>query len=66
MAHTAPLSRLLRPGHFFWILSTSDYQEAEDRYVGNWVRRDIVSVPAGGWTRLRIVADNPGVWTVHW
>lgn len=29
------------------------------------MRRDIVSVPAGGWASLLIIADNPGIWTVH-
>ena len=51
-------------GHTFAVLSTSENPAAEARYGagGAWLRRDVVSVPAGGWARLAFVADNPGVW----
>jgi len=52
-------------GHKFWIIATSDYPEAEYLYVDNYLRRDIVSVPAQGWAKIRFVANNPGVWLLH-
>ena len=52
-------------GHKFWLLATSDYPEAEILYADNYLRRDIVSVPAMGWAKIRFVADNPGVWLLH-
>ncbi|XP_010454388.1 PREDICTED: laccase-16 [Camelina sativa] len=29
------------------------------------VERNTVGVPAGGWTAIRFIADNPGVWFMH-
>jgi laccase len=29
------------------------------------VLRDVISVPAEGWAKIRFVADNPGVWLLH-
>lgn len=29
------------------------------------VERNTVAVPAGGWTAIRFLADNPGVWFMH-
>ncbi|KAK1365486.1 Laccase [Heracleum sosnowskyi] len=29
------------------------------------VERNTVSVPSGGWTAIRFLADNPGVWFMH-
>ncbi|QCE04085.1 L-ascorbate oxidase [Vigna unguiculata] len=29
------------------------------------VERNTVGVPAGGWTAIRFMADNPGVWFMH-
>ncbi|XP_047074908.1 laccase-4-like [Lolium rigidum] len=29
------------------------------------VKRNTVSVPAGGWAAIRFLADNPGVWFMH-
>jgi len=49
-------------GHSFFVLSTSEHPGAEAAHAGNWLRRDVVSVPARGWARLIFVADNPGVW----
>jgi iron transport multicopper oxidase len=50
--------------HSFWCLGTSDYFPAP-RPDGNYMRRDVISVPAAGWALIRIVADNPGVWAFH-
>ncbi|CAF1192475.1 unnamed protein product [Adineta steineri] len=52
-------------GHNFWIVSTSDYPEAETLYFGDYSIRDTVSVPAGGWAKIRFFADNPGAWFFH-
>ncbi|KAJ6964401.1 hypothetical protein NC652_002618 [Populus alba x Populus x berolinensis] len=29
------------------------------------VERNTIGVPAGGWTAIRFIADNPGVWFMH-
>jgi FtsP/CotA-like multicopper oxidase with cupredoxin domain len=52
-------------GHNFWILATSDYPEAESLYAGDYIQRDVVSIPATGWAKIRFVADNPGAWFFH-
>jgi iron transport multicopper oxidase len=52
-------------GHNFWILATSDYPEAEFLYAGDYIQRDVVSIPATGWAKIRFVADNPGAWFFH-
>jgi hypothetical protein len=52
-------------GHNFWIVATSAFPEAERLFAPNYVRRDVVSVPPGGWAKIRFVADNPGVWLLH-
>ena len=52
-------------GHNFWVVATSDYPEAETLYNGYYLMRDIVSVPAQGWAKIRFVGDNPGVWPFH-
>ncbi len=52
-------------GHSFWIVATSEYPEAEELYSGYYLKRDIASVPAQGWVKMRFVADNPGVWPFH-
>ena len=52
-------------GHAFWVIATSVFEEAENLFSHNWVRRDVVSVPAQGWAKIRFVADNPGVWVTH-
>ena len=35
-------------GHNFWVISTSEYPEAETLYANNYVYRDVVTVPAQG------------------
>jgi iron transport multicopper oxidase len=52
-------------GHSFWIISTSDYPDAESLYAGDYIQRDTVSVPALGWVKIRFVANNPGAWFFH-
>lgn len=38
---------------------------ANNSVVANPTRRDVVTVEGFGWTLLRFVADNPGVWLFH-
>ena len=52
-------------GHWFWVIATSAAPDAKQLYGPHYVRRDVVSVPAEGWARVRFVADNPGVFLVH-
>ena len=52
-------------GHDFWVVATSALPGAAAQYAPHFVRRDVVSVPAYGWARVRFVADNPGVWLMH-
>ena len=51
--------------HKFWVVATSDYPDAEFLYSTSYVQRDVVSVPALGWAKIRFVADNPGAWFFH-
>ena len=52
-------------GHNFWVVATSNEPDAEIVYKGKYVLRDVVTVPAVGWAKIRFVADNPGVWLFH-
>ncbi len=52
-------------GHSFWIVASSDYPDAETLHDGYYLKRDVASVPAQGWVKLRFVADNSGVWPFH-
>ncbi|CAF4985881.1 unnamed protein product [Rotaria sp. Silwood1] len=52
-------------GASFWVISTSEYPEAETLYRQAYIKRDVVSVPASGWAKIRFVADNPGAWMFH-
>lgn len=52
-------------GHDMWIVDSSGEPNGEGLYGPDYVRRDVVSVSAGGWARMRFVADNPGIWVYH-
>ncbi|CAF2030985.1 unnamed protein product [Rotaria magnacalcarata] len=52
-------------GHDFWIIATSDYPQAEQLYRTAYIQRDVVSVPASGWAKIRFLANNPGAWLLH-
>jgi iron transport multicopper oxidase len=52
-------------GHDLWIVDSSGEPNGEALYGPHYVRRDVVSVSAGGWARMRFVADNPGIWVFH-
>jgi FtsP/CotA-like multicopper oxidase with cupredoxin domain len=51
--------------HPFWLISTSEWPEAELQNRFNYPRRDVVTVVAGGWSKIRFIVDNPGVWALH-
>ena len=58
-------------GYKFWLLAQGHAYPppTPDLYASlnltNPLRRDVASVEAFGWTLLRFVADNPGVWAFH-
>ncbi|RUS16125.1 multi-copper oxidase [Endogone sp. FLAS-F59071] len=57
-------------GHHFYILGfgngTYDAQaDAKTLNLINPIRRDTSTIPALGWTVIRYVANNPGVWAFH-
>jgi len=58
-------------GHRFAIVSSSNCPEAESKFAGNYLNRDVVSVPGAidddtpGWAKFRFIANNPGVWMIH-
>lgn len=52
-------------GHTFWIVATSQNPQAEVMYRGNYITRDTVSILPGGWAKIIMVADNPGIWAMH-
>ncbi|KAJ3160788.1 ferroxidase fet3 [Geranomyces variabilis] len=64
-------------GHTVWVLGSGQAAAFEDIPFGlfklrNPLRRDTFTVPSGsrdgtvfGWTAVRTIADNPGVWFLH-
>ena len=52
-------------GHDMWLIDSSSEPDGEALYWPDFVRRDVISVSAGGWARMRFVADNPGIWLLH-
>jgi len=49
----------------FWIVSTSQWPEAATIFRNDYVRRDVVSIPAGGWARIRYVAGQLFCYMIH-
>ncbi|CAG8811937.1 24926_t:CDS:2 [Gigaspora margarita] len=55
-------------GHVFWVLGSGgsgtkpDYNKLNTK---DPIQRDTATVPALGWTVLRFVSNNPGVWGFH-
>ncbi|KAL9814802.1 Laccase-16 [Arabidopsis thaliana] len=50
------------------ILGLGNFNPEKDPKAFNLVdpvERNTVGVPAGGWTAIRFIADNPGVWFMH-
>jgi FtsP/CotA-like multicopper oxidase with cupredoxin domain len=56
-------------GYKFWVLAQGHGYPPADLHqnlnLTNPLRRDTASVEAFGWTLLRFVADNAGVWAFH-
>ena len=56
-------------GHKFFVLGQGhgyfDYSTYDSIDVSNPLRRDTASVEAYGWTLIRVVTDNPGMWALH-
>lgn len=56
-------------GHTFFVLASGHGYPPSDLHsnlnLTNPLRRDTTSVEAFGWTLIRFVADNPGVWAFH-
>lgn len=55
-------------GHDFWVLGTGagTYDETTDTLLTtNAPRRDVVMLPASGWTAISFITDNPGAWIMH-
>ena len=52
-------------GYRFWIISTAVFPNAETLYKNNYLVRDVISIPAQGWARIRFMTTNPGVWLFH-
>ncbi|CZR51745.1 related to laccase precursor [Phialocephala subalpina] len=56
-------------GHQFWELASGpgdfDYGNYGSLNTTNPMRRDTMTVNAYGWSLIRFVADNPGLWALH-
>ena len=46
------------------VVGSSEYPDT-NRHRANYIRRDVVSVQAGGWVQIRFIADNPGECDIH-
>lgn len=57
-------------GHDFWVLAYGDGKfdpeiDTQKYNLVNPIMKNTVAVHPYGWTALRFVADNPGVWAFH-
>jgi len=56
-------------GHTFAVLGVGkgvyDPSKKRELKFTNPPRRDVIGIPANGWTVIRFKADNPGVWPFH-
>ncbi|KAK9464589.1 Cupredoxin [Lipomyces arxii] len=56
-------------GYKFWVMGagTGNFQFNQYQHLNatNPMRRDTVQVQGYGWTIIRFVADNPGLWAFH-
>ncbi|KAF1984792.1 multicopper oxidase [Aulographum hederae CBS 113979] len=57
-------------GHDFWIIGTGTSAATIPTGPGgldftNPMRRDVATLPAGGWLLLAFPTDNPGAWLMH-
>jgi len=55
-------------GHTFSVLGWGDGSYIPGKTVlelTNPLRRDTITIPSFGWTVVRFINDNPGMWTLH-
>ncbi|CAI2167147.1 4172_t:CDS:10 [Funneliformis geosporum] len=54
-------------GHQFWLLGIGNGTEVDKSALNtiNPIKRDTSTIPINGWSALRFVVDNPGVWGHH-
>ncbi|XP_023543283.1 L-ascorbate oxidase-like isoform X2 [Cucurbita pepo subsp. pepo] len=57
-------------GHDFWVLGYGEgkfdiYRDPSKYNLENPIMKNTVALHPYGWTALRFVADNPGVWAFH-
>ncbi len=55
-------------GHDFYVLGAGGGTfsgSADGLNFANPIRRDVATLPAGGWLVLAFPADNPGAWLMH-
>lgn len=57
-------------GHQFWIMASGasgdfNWSSYYNLSTTNPMRRDTMTVDAYGWSLIRFVADNPGLWAFH-
>ncbi|CAB4399147.1 unnamed protein product [Rhizophagus irregularis] len=54
-------------GHQFWVLGFGNGTHVDKKSLNtvNPIKRDTSTIPASGWTVLRFVPDNPGVFGIH-
>lgn len=54
-------------GHDFWVLGSGSgtYSNTTTLTTTNAPRRDVVMLPANGWTAIAFITDNPGAWIMH-
>ncbi|KAM7275251.1 hypothetical protein ACFE04_017117 [Oxalis oulophora] len=57
-------------GHDFWVLGYGKgkfdiYNDPKKYNLENPIMKNTVAMQPYGWTALRIIADNPGVWLFH-
>lgn len=53
-------------GHDFWVLGSGSGTYDDTAFqTTNTPRRDVVMLPANGWTAIAFLTDNPGAWVIH-
>jgi len=52
-------------GHYVHVISSNFVPNGAELYKDQYVIRDVITVPAMGWTRFRFLSDNPGAWMFH-
>ena len=52
-------------GPFNWTNYHDNIYTSRGDAVANPLRRDTLTIQAYGWSLIRFVADNPGLWALH-